>query len=95
MNPRLRFSDFPMTNVPELPKPQVKALWNCENSGVVEYFNDVYCKLTRGKLLKLDNWGDSKSWQQSKWDQLDQYNQQGMFGTPIPAYSDMAIFQLV
>ena len=52
MNPRLKFSDFPMPHVPEVLKPQVKALWNMENSGVHEYINGMCRKLTRGKLLK-------------------------------------------
>jgi hypothetical protein len=37
-------------------------------------------RLTRGKLLKQLNWAE---WQASEFLQLDQYNAQGMFGTPV------------
>ena len=49
-------------------------------------------KLTRGRLLKHEDWSD---WQQSEFLQLDQYDGQGMFGTPIQALTDSAIFHLV
>ena len=52
-------------------------------------------KLTRGKLLKTDDWNSEKGWQQSEWDQLDQYDKQEMFGTPIQAHHDTAVFRLV
>jgi len=46
-------------------------------------------KLTRGKLLKCDDWSD---WQTSEFLQLDQYDAQGMFGEPTDAADDAAIF---
>jgi hypothetical protein len=49
-------------------------------------------KLTRGKLLKRDDWID---WQESEYLQLDQYDAQGMFGTPVSAEDDKAIFYLI
>jgi hypothetical protein len=49
-------------------------------------------KLTRGKLLQQDDWTD---WQDSKFLQLDQYAAQGMFGAPVKASKDDAIFHLV
>jgi hypothetical protein len=49
-------------------------------------------KLTRGKLLQQDDWTD---WQDSEYLQLDQYNTQGMFGTPVAPTEDDAIFYLV
>jgi hypothetical protein len=48
--------------------------------------------LTRRKLLQQDDWSE---WQNAEYLQLDQYNSQGMFGTPIPMSKDDAIFHLV
>ena len=49
-------------------------------------------KLTRGKLLGQDDWGD---WQDSEYLQLDQYDSQGMFGDPVAVDEDDAVFHLV
>ena len=49
-------------------------------------------KLTRGKLLQQTNWSD---WQELEYLQLDQYEAQGMFGSPIAPADDDAIFHLV
>jgi hypothetical protein len=49
-------------------------------------------KLTRGKLLQQTDWPD---WQESEYLQLDQYEAQGMFGTPTPPNKGDAIFHLV
>jgi hypothetical protein len=49
-------------------------------------------KLTRGKHLQQDDWTD---WQDSEYLQLDQYNTQEMFGTPVAPIEDDAIFHLV
>ncbi len=49
-------------------------------------------RLTRGKLLKQADWSD---WQNSEYLQLDQYDAQEMFGTPIPMTDDDAVFHLV
>jgi len=57
--------------------------------------NAIYyaCKLTRGKLLQTDDWGD---WQSSEYTQLDQYEKQGMFGEPVEIDPKSgAIFNLV
>jgi hypothetical protein len=49
-------------------------------------------QLTRGKLLKQTDWNE---WQASKFLQLDQYYNQGMFGSPhIPTDTD-SVFYLV
>ncbi len=37
-------------------------------------------KLTRGKLLQADDWDE---WEKSEWQQLDQYEAQGMFGEVV------------
>ncbi len=49
-------------------------------------------KLTRGKLLQQDDWSD---WQESEYLQLNQYDAQGMFGSPVAATEEDAIFHLV
>ncbi len=49
-------------------------------------------KVTCGKLLQQDDWKDC---QDSEFLQLDQYDNQGMFGTPVAANKDDAIFHLV
>jgi hypothetical protein len=48
--------------------------------------------LTCGKLLQQDDWLE---WQNAEYLQLDQYDSQGMFGTPISMSKDDAIFHLV
>jgi hypothetical protein len=62
-----------------------------ESGDVLNYVTQVMC-LTHGKLLQQDDWLE---WQYSEYLQLDQYNSQGMFGTPIPMSKDDAIFHLV
>jgi hypothetical protein len=49
-------------------------------------------KLTRGKLMKQDDWTE---WNKSEHLQLDQYDKQFMFGKPVIAENDSAIFHLV
>jgi hypothetical protein len=49
-------------------------------------------KLTRGKLLRQDDWAD---WQESEFLQLNQYISQGMFGDPVAIDVDAAMFHLV
>ena len=48
--------------------------------------------LTRGKLLKQHDW---KEWQALEFLQLDQYDAQGMFGTPVLVDSMVAVFHSV
>jgi hypothetical protein len=62
-----------------------------EPGDVLNYVTRVM-RLTRGKLLQQDDWSD---WQHSEYLQLNQYNAQGMFGTPVPMSEDDAIFHLV
>jgi hypothetical protein len=60
-----------------------------ESAGVFQYsFN----KLTRGKLVKEDDWSD---WQASEWKQLDQYYEQLMFGKPTYVKDRSQVFHLV
>ena len=49
-------------------------------------------RLTRGKLLKQDDWSD---WQGSEYLQLNQYDAQGMFGEPVAMSEEDAVFHLV
>ena len=49
-------------------------------------------KLTRGKLMRDDDWCD---WEASEATQLDQYDKQGMFGDPVHVDSSEAVFNLV
>lgn len=49
-------------------------------------------KLTRGKLLKQDDWD---AWHKAEFVQLDQYEKQQMFGSPCLPPSQSAVFNLV
>jgi hypothetical protein len=49
-------------------------------------------KLTRGKLMKQDDWTE---WNELEYLQLDKYDKQYMFGNPVPAEDSTAIFHLV
>ena len=60
--------------------------------GAVRQYVTRVMRLTRGKLLKQDNWCD---WQASEFLQLDQYDAQGMFGAPVAVDKDDAVFYLV
>ncbi len=65
--------------------------WIVEDGDVLNYTTRVM-KLTRGKVLQQDDWTD---WQDSKYLQLNQYNTQGMFGSPLAPTDDDTIFHLV
>jgi len=62
-----------------------------DDGDVLNYVTRVM-KLTRGKLLQQDDWSE---WQDSEYLQLNQYDAQGMFGTPVTAKEEDAIFHLV
>ncbi len=62
-----------------------------ESGGVLNVVNRVM-KLTHGKLLKQSDWND---WRDSEYLQLDQYYNQGMFGTPQHVTKDDAVFHMV
>ena len=82
---------MPLPIVPDKMSATVKTLW--DNSGdVQEWHNASVYKLTRGALLKSDDWDE---WKQSEFAQLDQYDEQGMFGTPVNATGDLSVFNLV
>ena len=49
-------------------------------------------RLTRGKLMKQPDWDE---WQSSEFLQLNQYDEQGMFGQPVPVADKMAVFHSV
>jgi hypothetical protein len=60
-----------------------------ESGGVWHY---TFNKLTRGNLIKQDDWHE---WQASEWKQLDQYYDQGMFGDPVHVEDQSQVFFLV
>jgi hypothetical protein len=62
-----------------------------ESGDILNYTTRIM-KLTCGKLINRDDWLD---WQDSEFLQLNQYNAQGMFGDPVDARDDYAIFHLV
>ena len=62
-----------------------------ESGGVHNVITKVM-KLTRGKLLKGPDWDE---WQSSEYLQLNQYQTQGMFGTPLFVDDDAAVFHTV
>ena len=50
--------------------------------GGVYNFESLAMRLTRGKLKTAPDWSE---WQQSEGVMLDQYEEQGLFGEPVPA----------
>ena len=60
--------------------------------GEVWNFKSLAYKLTRGKLLRQPDWTE---WCASKWTQLDQYYDQGMFRKPVRVDFNEAVFNLV
>jgi hypothetical protein len=46
----------------------------------------------RRVLLQQDDWDE---WEQSEWKQLDAYEKQFMFGTPILRKKDFTVFNLI
>ena len=86
LNPRRMFEAFDMPDIRQ--NSDLKT----EFDGDVFNFVSVAMKLTRGKLMKQDDWTD---WQESEYKQLDQYYEQGMFGDPVKATDDGAVFNLV
>ncbi len=62
------------------------------NSGGVYNVMTKVMKLTRGKLIKGPKWME---WQDSEYLQLNQYNEQGMFGLPSIVDEDAAVFHTV
>lgn len=71
-----------------LHKPTTTIRWD----GDVFNYISLAMKLTRGKLLKADDWND---WQKSEYTEVDQYDAQGMFGEPVPVTDKGAVFSLV
>jgi len=69
-----------------------KPLYDIVESGDVNNYTTRVMHLTRGRLLKQDDWTD---WQDSEFLQLDQYDSQGMFGDPALVTPDDAVFHLV
>jgi hypothetical protein len=62
------------------------------NSGNVLNYVTRVMKLTHGRLLRQEDWND---WQELEFLQLDQYDGQKMFGSPVAVESNEAVFNLV
>jgi hypothetical protein len=60
--------------------------------GLVLNYVSKAMKLTHGKLLQHQDWSD---WQDLEYLQLNQYEDQGMFGQPVGVTKDDAVFHLV
>jgi hypothetical protein len=60
-----------------------------DSGGVFQYSSS---KLTRGKLMRQDDWSD---WQEAEWLQLDQYYSQLLFGSPTKVTDRNNVFHLV
>ena len=87
LNPKNLITGF---SIPDLPIQQQTAKI-CLDRGVYN-FESLAMRLTRGKLNVTKEWDE---WQQSEFTMLDQYEEQGLFGTPVPATDKDAIFNLV
>lgn len=86
LNPRHLFENF------DIPPSHNKTNLNKIFDGDVWNFQTLAMKLTRGKLLKTDDWDE---WQMSEYTQLDQYDKQKMFGEPVAPPDLAAVFNLV
>ena len=62
-----------------------------ESGGVLNVVNRVM-QLTRGKLLKQPDWND---WRDLEYLQLNQFYDQGLFGTPQLVDEDAVVFHTV
>ena len=62
-----------------------------DSGGVLTYKSGVM-KLTRGKLLKGQDWTD---WREFEWKQPGRYNEQGLFGEPVEIVPKKTLFRLV
>ncbi len=93
LNPRLLLHHFPLDGFRSTDTPMETAarVSKIADGNVFNYVTRAM-KLTQGKLMKTADWMD---WQTSEGTQLDQYKQQGMFGTPFQVDSTEAIFNLV
>jgi hypothetical protein len=66
--------------------------YNIVDDGDVLNYTTKVMKLTHGKLTQQLDWAN---WQSSEHLQLNQYENQGMFGTPVATSKDNAVFHLV
>jgi hypothetical protein len=67
-------------------------LYNIIKSSNIHNYTTRIMRLTRGWLLQQNNWSD---WQHSKYQQINQYDNQGCFGEPTSIEKDDAVFFLV
>jgi hypothetical protein len=88
LNPRMMFHGYTPLTPPLRNHNHIRQMWD---SGVLHYITKAQ-HLTRGKLIKQNNW---INWNGSEFIQLDQYKAQGMFGEPRVVTSEEAVFNLV
>ena len=86
MNNRWEF-----TTVTEYLRSSAPSYQQVDSGGVLNVVNRVM-KLTRGKLLKQPDWSE---WQDSEYLQLNQYYDQGVFGTPQWVDNNASVFHTV
>jgi hypothetical protein len=101
--PLLRHNQISQLNINQLknrwtPKPTPPPVlpkapnYNVVIDGDVQNVVTKVMKLIQGKLMKQDDWTE---WNESEHLQLNQYDKQFMFGEPVIAEDDLAIFHLV
>ena len=71
--------------------PRVQKYSTVESGDVLQYVTRIM-RLTRGRLMKQDNWTD---WQHSDYLQLNQYWDQGCLGMPTAVDQNNIVFHLV
>ena len=74
------------------PRVRRKRKYDIVESGDVRQYTTRVMRLTRGRLLKQEDWVD---WQNSEYLQLNQYLDQNCFGDPTSVEKDDAVFHLV
>ncbi len=88
LDPRMMLHGFTPPTPSLFKCNHIQQIWD---GRVLHYITKAQC-LTRGKLIKQDDWSNRNS---SEFTQLDQYKAQGMFGTLQIVTSDNAVFNLV
>jgi hypothetical protein len=88
LNLQLLFDSFTAPQLPTCKHSHICKVWD---SKVLHYVTRAQ-RLTRGHLIKQDDW---QEWNSSEFTQLNQYEAQGMFGSPQHVSSDNAVFNLV
>jgi hypothetical protein len=88
LNPRLLFDSFTAPQPPTCKSGRIRQVWD----GKVLHYVTWAQRFTCGRLIKQDDW---QEWISSEFTQLDQFEAQGMFGSPQHVTSDDTVFNLV